>query len=59
MTPDIKNICNTAKDASRKMALIGPAIKDEVLRAMAKALVENTFHIIEENEKDIAAAERA
>jgi glutamate-5-semialdehyde dehydrogenase len=59
MTLDIKNICNIAKNASRKLSLIDPAIKEEALRAMAKALVENTSHIIEENEKDIVAAEKA
>lgn len=59
MIADIKNICTKSKDASRKLSLLDSETKQTILQSMAKALEENTSHILEANEKDIMAAENA
>ena len=59
MIADIKNVCIKAKDASRKLALADPAVKKEALRSMAQALLDNASRIMEKNELDIRAAEKA
>ncbi|MDP3791810.1 MAG: glutamate-5-semialdehyde dehydrogenase [Candidatus Omnitrophota bacterium] len=59
MIADIKNICIKAKDASRKLALMDSVSKEKILRSMAGALKKNIHYIIEENEKDIRAAEKS
>lgn len=57
MTIDVKGICNKAKYASRRLALVDTAIKDKALVSMAKALLDNTAFIMGENEKDVRAAQ--
>jgi len=59
MTVDIKSICIKAKEASRKLALINSASKEEVLRSMASALIENASYIIKGNDLDIEGARKA
>lgn len=59
MIADIKSICIKAKEASRKLALTTSAVKEEVLLAMAKALIEKASYIISENNKDVEAAGKA
>ncbi len=57
MTIDVKGICNKAKYASRRLALVDTAIKDKALVSMAKALLDNAAFIMGENEKDVRAAQ--
>jgi len=57
MTMDVKGICSKAKYASRRLALIDTATKDKALESMAKALLDNTAFIMEENEKDVKTAQ--
>lgn len=59
MNADINSICNKAKDASRRLGLIDSAVKEKALQSMAKALIKNSSYIMGENEKDVAAAEKA
>lgn len=47
-----------AKAASYKTAILGRAQKDEILAAMAKALVDNSADIIEANRIDVEKAEQ-
>ncbi len=53
---DIKEIGRRAKSASKEVSNASTDVKDGALRAIAKALIENTDHILSENEKDIAGA---
>lgn len=55
---DIGRICQAAKAASRRMAILDHAVKAKALKAMARALISNIERIIGENRKDIDAAEK-
>ena len=50
---DIKLLCQRAKAASRKIALLDPKVKSKALKSMAKALIKNSSYIIGENVKDV------
>lgn len=54
---DVKALCESAKSASRNMALASETQKNELLLALSKLLCENSKKIIEANEADLAAAE--
>lgn len=56
MITDIKKICETAKAASRAMALVKDSVKKKALNAMAAALKKNTAYIIAQNAKDVQSA---
>jgi glutamate-5-semialdehyde dehydrogenase len=58
MSVDIQKICQTAKAASRKLAILDEATKNKVLCAMARSLVDNARFIERENCKDISYAEK-
>lgn len=55
---EITKLCEGAKRASRELALEPTGTKNKALRAMAASLIKNRAHIIKENEKDIALAEK-
>ncbi len=59
MRSDIKRLCEKAKAASREMAIIDSKTKKEALASMAKALLENTAYIMEENKKDVENGKRS
>ena len=56
MMSDVRKICQKAKMASRKMAVIDFKVKQRALNSMAGALAHNCRHIIRENEKDLESA---
>lgn len=53
---DVKLLCQKAKAASRKMAILDPKVKNRALKAMAKALINSSSHIIAQNAKDVENA---
>ena len=55
---DIKLLCQRAKAASRKMAILDPKVKARALKSMAKALINNSSYIIGENVKDVENARK-
>ncbi len=55
---EIKKICEKAKLASRSLALVGSKTKNDILVAMARALLKGRSHIICENKKDLMLATR-
>ena len=53
----VKRLCETAKAASRQMALIDSGSeKNRMLGSMGKALLTNASYIIRENAKDLRLA---
>ncbi len=58
MSADIELLCQKAKAASRKMAILDPKVKVKALKSMAKALINNSLYIIAENVKDIENARK-
>ena len=54
---DIEMLCCNAKNAASALALASTEKKNEILLAIADELLANTSLIIEENAKDLAAAE--
>ncbi len=54
----IGKIAADARQASFAMARLSSGAKNELLMNMAMALINNTHHLIEENEKDLAAGEK-
>ena len=58
MTGDIKLLCQRAKAASRKMAILDSKIKVGALRSMAKALLDKSSYIIAQNAKDVDEAKK-
>lgn len=56
MNTDIKLLCQKAKAASRRMAILDPKVKNRALKAMAKALIDNSSYIIRANIKDVENA---
>ena len=55
---DIKKLCEHAKEASRKLALVDTKTKDSALIAMGRALKAGSSYIIKENAKDVALARK-
>ncbi|RJQ32603.1 MAG: glutamate-5-semialdehyde dehydrogenase [Actinobacteria bacterium] len=55
----LENMARQAKVASMQMMTISTAIKDNALKAAAKALRDNYLKIVEANKKDMEAAEKA
>ena len=54
---DVKALCESAKKASKTLALASETKKNELLAALASLLIENSANIIEANEADLASAE--
>ncbi len=54
---EVEFLCKTAKEASRTMALATTEEKNIILKKIAELLAENVGAIIDENNKDLAAAE--
>ena len=52
-------VAEDAKSASRTLARLSSAVKNELLQNMAQALLNDTEVLIEENEKDLVAAREA
>lgn len=59
MRTNIKIICEKAKEASRKLAVLDSDTKNKALKRMAAALVDEAAYIQEENSKDLKRAERS
>src|ERR1700752_2222377 len=53
----IADICRSAQAASRALAMLGSAVKDEALEAIAAALIDSTEQILEANARDLEAGE--
>ncbi|OGW77695.1 MAG: glutamate-5-semialdehyde dehydrogenase [Omnitrophica bacterium RIFCSPLOWO2_02_FULL_45_16] len=58
MSAYIKSLCRKANQASREMAIVDSKAKERALKDMAKALMANSTHLIEENKKDIEYGRR-
>ncbi len=56
---DILKLVQQTKKASRDIALLPTAVKNDALKKMAKALLTNAEYLKKENEKDLKAAEKA
>lgn len=54
---DVKALCESAKKASKTLALASETKKNELLQTLAKLLCENSDAIIEANANDLASAE--
>ena len=54
---DVKALCESAKKASKTLALASETKKNELLQTLAKLLCENSNAIIEANANDLASAE--
>ncbi|MGD9019233.1 MAG: glutamate-5-semialdehyde dehydrogenase [Desulfuromonadales bacterium] len=59
VTEQMLNVAEDAKSASRTLARLSSAVKNELLLNMAQALLNATETLIEENEKDLIAAREA
>jgi len=59
VTEQMLNVAEEAKSASRTLARLSSAVKNELLQNMAQALLNATETLIEENEKDLIAAREA
>lgn len=59
VTEQMLNVAEDAKSASRTLARLSSAVKNELLQNMAQALLNATETLIEENEKDLIAARAA
>jgi glutamate-5-semialdehyde dehydrogenase len=55
---NIRKIASEARQASRAVAKLSSAAKDALLTDMAVALISNTSYLIDENAKDMEAAEK-
>ncbi len=53
----MEKICLEAREASYRMAVIGTAVKNEALKAMAAALERESAAILKANREDVAEAE--
>ncbi|MGA9857434.1 MAG: glutamate-5-semialdehyde dehydrogenase [Solirubrobacteraceae bacterium] len=53
----VAETCQSAKRASRALAMLGSGIKNAALEAIAGALVQSTDQILEANARDLAAGE--
>src|SRR3954452_5823981 len=54
-TPSITDICLAAREASRRLAVMGSGVKDAALGRVADALVARTPEILEANARDLDA----
>ena len=54
----IRKIAADARQASFAMARLSSGAKNDLLMDMAMALINNTYHLIEENRKDLASGEK-
>ena len=52
-------VAQDAKSASRTLACLSSAVKNELLQRMAQSLLDHSDELIEENEKDLSAARQA
>jgi glutamate-5-semialdehyde dehydrogenase len=52
-TQSVAQICAEAKNASRQLAMLGSAVKDAALEAIAVALLERSEEILEANARDL------
>ena len=59
VTKQMLKVAEDAKSASRTLARLSSAVKNELLQNMAQALLNDTEVLIEENEKDLVAARAA
>ena len=59
VTEQMVKVAEDAKVASRTLARLSSAVKNELLQNMAEALLNNTETLIGENEKDLVAARAA
>ena len=50
---EILKIGKNAKEASRVVSLLGPKLKNEILKAASENLQHNSSIIIDENKKDV------
>jgi glutamate-5-semialdehyde dehydrogenase len=55
----VTEACGAAKTASRTLASLSSAVKDEALRAIARDLESRTAEILEANVRDLEAAQEA
>ncbi len=53
---DIRQLCSTAKRASRELALVDTKTKNRSLVSMGKALIKAASYIVKENKRDINLA---
>ena len=53
---ELLNKCTMAKDAAQKMVTVSTVVKDNALKAIADALVENADEIIAANKEDVENA---
>src|SRR3954464_4824470 len=54
-TPSVTDICLAAREASRRLAVMGSGVKDAALGRVADALEARTPEILEANARDLAA----
>ncbi len=59
VTEQMLKVAQDAKTASQTLAGLSAAVKNELLRNMARSLLDHTELLIEENEKDLIAAREA
>ena len=59
VTEQMRKVAQEAKKASQTLARLSAAVKNELLQRMAQALLDNTEGLLDENEKDLAAAREA
>ncbi|HYF24295.1 MAG TPA: aldehyde dehydrogenase family protein, partial [Baekduia sp.] len=55
----VADLCRTAKDASRRLAVLDRGAKDAALLAMADALEARVAEVVEANERDMEAGREA
>lgn len=56
---EVRNMARRAREASRPLARLSTTVKNKALLAMAESLEKNREGLIIENQKDLAAAEKA
>ena len=59
VTEQMLKVAQDAKTASQTLARLSSAVKNELLKNMAQALLDQTEVLIDENEKDLIAAREA
>src|SRR4051812_50196877 len=58
-TPSVTDICLAAREASRRLAVMGSGAKDAALGRVADALEARTQEILEANARDLEAGREA
>src|SRR5512136_617076 len=56
---EVREMARKAKEVSRRLAQLSTTAKNGVLLAMAEELEAHQDHLIKENQRDLAAGERA